>query len=66
MKHPSVFDERDIWGWVYGVPGGLGIMFLIFGGADAKGWGALLLFGVVGSFVLISLCEAFHNWLDRR
>lgn len=65
MKNRSVFEETDVWGWVYGVPVALGIALLLFGGDDARGFGGFLLVGVLGSFLLISLIETFHNWLDQ-
>ena len=65
-KRDSVFskDNSHIWGTVYGIPATIGALLIIFGGDGAKAFGFLLIAGVVGSWVMISGIELFHDWLE--
>ena len=58
-------DNPEVWCWVYGVPTVIGLLLLTLSDA-ASGFGALLIFGVIGSFVLISVLEALMNVLMNR
>lgn len=63
----SVFtDNLDIWGWVYGIPTVIGLLLLTFCSGAGFTFGALLIFGVVGSFVVISVIEAVSAFFGRR
>ena len=66
-RQDSVFSKEnsDIWGWVYGVPTIVGILFILVGlarGNDAGiGFGGFLIVSVIGSFLVISFCEWLNN-----
>lgn len=62
-KIDSVFtNNSDIWIPVYGIPTALGLLMLF--DSTTQGFGALLIGGVIGSFLCISAIEAFSNWID--
>ena len=66
MKKSVFTDFPAVWGWVYGVPTAIGLLLLTLSSGAASGFGALLIFGVIGSFVLISVLEVLMNILMNR
>ena len=56
----SVFRETHIWAWVYGAPFVIGLLLILMGTTPvAQGLGGLLIVGVFGSFLTISMIEYF-------
>jgi len=56
-KHP-IFDNLDIWRWVYGIPLVIGVVAAVTGYPIVA---ILCIFGVLGSFGLICAIAAIQD-----